>query len=244
MGNRVVIFGTTEMAIMTHFYLTHDSPHEVVAFTVDRDFIKEKTLCGLPVVPFEDIESLYPPADHRMIVAIMFGRLNKIRSEKYSQAKAKGYELISYISSKAMTWPELELGDNSLILEGSAVGPFVKIGNNVIIGGSAIGHHTVIKDHCFLAAHAAILGCVTIEPYCFIGANSTIQQWSVIGKECIIGAGAIINKSTPERSVFINKPAEMLPQTSDQFITWLTWPARGRRAKATAGEQQEVKGST
>lgn len=41
---KVVIFGATEMAAMSHFYLTHDSPYDVVAFTVDRDYIKEETL--------------------------------------------------------------------------------------------------------------------------------------------------------------------------------------------------------
>ena len=57
---KVVIFGATYAALLSHFSLTHDSPHEVVAFTVDRDFIKEETLCGLPVVPFEDIEVHLP----------------------------------------------------------------------------------------------------------------------------------------------------------------------------------------
>jgi len=29
---KVVIFGTEELAQVAHFYLTHDSPYEVVAF--------------------------------------------------------------------------------------------------------------------------------------------------------------------------------------------------------------------
>jgi sugar O-acyltransferase (sialic acid O-acetyltransferase NeuD family) len=223
MEKKVVIFGTNEMAVMSHFYLAHDSPYEVVAFTVDRKFIKEETLLGLPVVPFEEIESFYLPSDHKMLVAIMFGKLNKTRLEKYSQAKAKGYDLISYVSSKASTWPGLVVGDNSLILEGSVVGPFVEIGNNVIIAGSFIGHHSIIRDHCFLAAHAAILGCVTIEPSCFVGANSTIQQCLVIAKECIIGAGTFINQNTRERGVYIGNPAKLAPKNSNELSTWLTW---------------------
>jgi sugar O-acyltransferase (sialic acid O-acetyltransferase NeuD family) len=230
MGNKVVIFGANEMAMMSHFYLSHDSSHEVVAFTVDREFIKEESFCGLPVVPFEDIESLYPPDDHKMLVAIMFGRLNRTRAEKYSQVKAKGYKLISYISSKAMTWPGLEVGDNTIILEGSVIGPFAQIGNNVIVSGSFVAHHAIIKDHCFIGAHATILGCVEIEPYCFIGANSTIQQWVVVARECIIGAGSIINKNTPERAVFVSKPAELMDKPSNLLNTWLTWPSKVRQA--------------
>ena len=87
---KVVIFGATEAAVLMHFYLTHDSPHEVVAFTVDRDFIKEETLCGLPVVPFEDIESTYPSSDYKMFVAMFYGRVNRTRAEKYAAGKGKG----------------------------------------------------------------------------------------------------------------------------------------------------------
>jgi sugar O-acyltransferase (sialic acid O-acetyltransferase NeuD family) len=227
MGNKVVIFGTTEAAMMSHFFLSHDSPYEIIAFTVDRDFIKEKMMCGLPVVPFEDVESIYPPADYGMHVAIMFGRVNRTRAEKYSQAKEKGYELVSYVSSKAYTWPGLEVGDNCVITENCVISPFVKIGNNVVITpGCTIGHHSVINDHCFLGAHVVVLGRVTVEPHCFIGANSTIRDGIVIARECIIGAGALITKDTIERGVYINKPAELLPKRSNELSTWLTWRVR------------------
>jgi sugar O-acyltransferase (sialic acid O-acetyltransferase NeuD family) len=227
MGEKVVIFGATEAAILSHFYLTYDSPYEIIAFTVNRDYIKEETLCELPVVPFEDIVSIYPPSDCKMFVAIMFGRVNRTRAEKYYEAKAKGYELISYVSSKAVTWPGLVVGDNCLIGQSCSIGPFVKIGNNVSIsGGSVVGHDSVIKDHCFLAAHTVILGLVTIEPYCFLGANSTIRDNITIARECIIGAGATITKSTRERGVYIDQPAELLPKRSDELSTWLTWGVR------------------
>jgi sugar O-acyltransferase (sialic acid O-acetyltransferase NeuD family) len=224
---KVVIFGATDAALLNHFYLTHDSPHEVVAFTVDRNYIKERTLCGLPVVPFEDIESSYPPSDYKMLVAIFYGRVNRTRAEKYAQTKAKGYELVSYVSSKAVTWPGLVVGDNSFIGENCSMGPGVKIGNNVSISpGSVVGHDSVVKDHCFLASHTVILGCVTIEPYCFLGANSTIKNDVTVARECIIGASALITSNTIERGVYTSRPAELLPKRSNQLSTWLTWGAK------------------
>ena len=224
---KVVIFGAAEAAVLMHFYLTHDSPHEVVAFTVDRDFLKEETLCGLPVVPFEDIESTYPSSDYKMFVAMFYGRVNRTRAENHSQAKAKGYQLISYISSRAVTWPGLVVGDNCFIGEACAIGPFVKIGNDVSIHlGSVVGHESIIKDHCFLAAHAVILGCVTLEPYCFLGGNSTIVNNVTIARGCIIGAGVSISKNTQERGVYVGTPAGLLPKSSDAIGQWLTWPAK------------------
>ncbi|MEJ2715519.1 MAG: acetyltransferase, partial [Deltaproteobacteria bacterium] len=224
---RVVIFGSAKMAVMSHFYLTHDSPHEVVAFTVDREFLKEDTVCGLHVVPFEAVERAYPPTEYKMFVAMQFGRLNRSRAEKYQEAKDKGYELISYVSSKAVVWPGLVLGDNCYIGEGSVIQPFVEIGNDVIVAcGGIVGHDSVIGDHCFLASHCVVLGCAKIEPYCFLGANSTIVDVARVGRESIVGAGVLITGNTKPKSVYVGKAGELLPKRSDEVGQWLTWPVR------------------
>ena len=223
---RVVVFGNNQTASHTYFYLTHDSPYEVAGFTVDKEYLNEDTLLGLPVVPFEDVESIFPPNDYKMSVQMTFRKLNSLRAEKYSQAKAKGYQLISHVSSRSTTWPGLVIGDNCFIYENCVVQPFAEIGNNVVIApGCLIGHHSVIKDHCFLAAHTVVLGSVTVEPYCFLGANSTISNNITIARECIIGAGTFINKSTRERGVYISREAELLPRPSNELRTWLTWSA-------------------
>jgi sugar O-acyltransferase (sialic acid O-acetyltransferase NeuD family) len=153
-----------------------------------------------------------------MLVAIFAKKVNKVRAEKYHEAKAKGYQLINYISSRATTWPGLVLGDNCLIFENCICQPFSEIGSSVIIrSGCVIGHHSVIKDHCFLGACAVVLGCVVVEPYCFIGANATIRNGITIAKECVIGAGALILKDTKEKGIYKGIPPELLPITSDKL---------------------------
>jgi sugar O-acyltransferase (sialic acid O-acetyltransferase NeuD family) len=215
---KVVIFGTTETAIMSHFYLTDDSPYEVVAFTANRDYISEGTLRGLPIVPFEDIEMTHPPDDHRMLVAISYGRWNRLRAEKYQEAKEKGYDLVSYVSSKAFIGPESVVGENCIIFQNSICEPFSRIGSNVIIRvGCSVGHHSVIGDHCFLAPHAVVLGHVTVEPYCFLGANCTIRNRTVIARESIIGAGTLILEDTQEKGVYKGNRPTLLPVSSDSL---------------------------
>jgi sugar O-acyltransferase (sialic acid O-acetyltransferase NeuD family) len=214
----IVIFGNSTAAILCHYSLVHDSPYKVVSFTVDRAFIKDEKLCGLPVVPFEEIESIYPPSDYKMLVAVFASRINKTRAEKYHQAKTKGYQMISYISSKAMTWPDMVIGDNCFIGEGSICRPFLNIGNNVMImAGAFLGHDTVIKDHCFIAARALILGAVTVESFCCIGANSTILDGVTIASGCVIGAGAVIHENTKEKGVYRVNPPNLLPLSSDKL---------------------------
>ena len=56
----VVIFGTGDFARIAARYLDVDSPHEVVAFTVNRAYVDASELRGLPVVPFEDSARLIP----------------------------------------------------------------------------------------------------------------------------------------------------------------------------------------
>jgi sugar O-acyltransferase (sialic acid O-acetyltransferase NeuD family) len=221
---RVIVFGNGQQAIANYIYLTHDSLYEVVAFTVDQASLKEDTLCGLPVVPFEQVESIYPPTTDKMSLFLSYREVNQFRARKYSQAKAKGYDLLSYVSSHAVTWPGLVIGDNCFIGEHSVIQPFSEIGSNIIISaGSIVGHHSVIKDHCFIAASTVLLGNVTVEPFCFLGANCTIKQGITIRRGCIIGAGSYISKDTQEKGVYITKPAELMPKSSDEWSRLLTW---------------------
>lgn len=216
---KVVIFGTGSFAEVAYYYLVKDSPYEVVAFTADKGLITEGEKFGLTVVPFEEVEKLYSPDEFKMFVAIAYSKVNKVREEKYNQAKEKGYELISYICSKAIVWDNVKIGDNCFIFEANVIQPFVKIGNDVIIwSGNHIGHHTTIGDHCFIASHAVISGHCKIEPYCFIGVNATLIDGRTIAKECIIGADALIVKNTQKGEVYGGNPAKLLRTVYDKEL--------------------------
>ncbi len=228
---KIVIFGNGVFAQHIYYLLTYEGCYEVAAFTVDGKFIRDSRIFGLPVVPFERIEEYFPPSEFRMTITASFQRMNRLREEKFLQAKAKGYQLIRFCSSKASTYPNLVAGENSVILENAVIGPFVEIGNNVIVAtGAMIGHHAVIKDHCFIAPGAVILGGVTVEEYCLIGANSTIKEEIKIGREGLIGSGVSITRNTVERGVYLSPPAELYPKRSDELRTWLMWPVRSRKS--------------
>jgi len=200
----VVIFGTGQIAQIAHSYLTTDSPHKISAFTIDGQFIKESELFGLPIVPFEKIETFYPPDKFEMFIATAYQNLNRFRAAKYNEAKSKKYKLISYISSKNSIFGNVEIGENCFILENQTIQPYSEIGNNVTIwSGNLIGHHSRIGDHCWITSEVSISGNTIIEPYCFIGVNATIGHSIAIGRETFIGAGCLITKSTKEKSVYI-----------------------------------------
>lgn len=206
--SKVVVFGNGQVAEVAYFYLTQDSEHEVVGFTVDKDYMNKQSFWGLPVVPFEDIEKYYPPSLYNIFIPIPYTKLNKLREERYLDAKKRGYQFISYISSKAIYYGTC-VGENCFILENNVIQPFVEIGNNVILwSGNHIGHHSKIEDHCFLASHIVVSGSVTIESHCFIGVNATIRDNIVIGKQSIIGAGTLVLNDIPDKSVLIGNKTE------------------------------------
>ena len=224
---KVIIFGTNKPASVNHYYLTHDSDYQVAAFTIDKEYLKEESLHDLPILPFESIETIYPPDEYLMALPLGFKKLNKFRMEKYCQAKSKGYKFVNYVSSKATVPKELSIGENCFIYESCIVGPFARIGNNVILNpGCHIGHHSTIGDHCFVSSHAVVLGEVTIGPFCILGGNSTVVDRVSVGAECIIGAGVTITKNTVENGFYIASPAELIRKRSDELSAVLTWPVK------------------
>lgn len=217
--SKVVIFGTGKIADQAYFYLTNDSRHEIVAFTVDQAYLKVKENFGLPVVPFEEIEKSYPSDEFKMFVAVgWFAEFNKFRARKYEECKARGYQLISYVSSRASNIGHVAIGDNCFILEFAVIQPCSKVGNDVFIWSSNhIGHHAEIGDHCYIAGNAMISGNTTIEPYCFIGVSATIGHEITIGRESFIGAGSLITKNVEPRSVFIAQDTPKYRLDSESF---------------------------
>jgi sugar O-acyltransferase (sialic acid O-acetyltransferase NeuD family) len=215
---RLVIFGAGDIARLAHYYFTRDSEHEVVAFTVDQKYIEEDSFLKLPLVAFEDVAKRYPPQHYKMFVAMSYAKMNRLRAEKYYQAKGLGYDLVSYVSSRCSLLTDYPVGDNCFILEDNTIQPFVKIGNDVTLwSGNHIGHDATIDDHCFLASHIVVSGHVHIHPYCFIGVNATLRNSIEIAPETLIGAGAIIMKNTEPKGVYLPQRAELFKKKSDEI---------------------------
>ncbi len=209
MKKNLVIFGSGDIAQLAHLYFSSDSEYEVTAFTVDANFIRESTFCGLPVVAFEDVAKQYPPENYDLFVALSYSKLNAIRKKKYLAAKELGYQLANFISPKATLLDEVRIGDNCFIFEDNTIQPFVTIGNNITLwSGNHIGHHSVIKDHTFIASHVVVSGGVEIGEQCFIGVNATLRDHIKIGDKCVIGAGALILADAEPEGVYIGTSTE------------------------------------
>lgn len=213
----LVIFGTGSFAQVARFLYDRDSPYQTMAFTVHKDHLQEPEFDGLPVVPFEGLAERFPPTEHAMFVAIGYKGVNRVRADVCEQAKAAGYPLATYISSKA-TWWGKSIGENCFVFEDNTIQPYVEIGDNVILwSGNHIGHHSVIGSHCFITSHVVVSGHVTVGPYSFLGVNATLRDAISIGRANVIGAGALIMKPTADNEVYIEQRTKPATRTSDEI---------------------------
>jgi sugar O-acyltransferase (sialic acid O-acetyltransferase NeuD family) len=220
MKKKVVVFGTGGFAQLVYLYLKQSKPSflEVVAFSANEWVIKDKAIYGLPVIPFESIEKVYPSKEYRMFIAVGYSELNRKRARFFEEAKDKGYSLISYVHPSTILNDEFEMGENCFIFENNVIQPYVKLEDDVIIWtGNVISHHTTIMKHCFIVSHAAIAGNTVIEPYCFVGMNATIRNGIRIARECVIGAGSVILNSTNEKEVYAAHSTIKLDITSNRL---------------------------
>ncbi len=215
---RVVIFGKQDLAELAHYYLTNDSEHEVVGFSVSREYLDgQATFIGLPLVCFEEVEDTFPPDEFSFFAPMTHAGMNRTREKVYRAIQLKGYAMISYVSSKA-TVTNNQIGENCFILEDNTLQPFTNIGNNVVLWcGNHIGHHGEIKDHVFLTSHVVVSGHCIVEPYSFIGVNATIRDGVTISEGSLIAMGALVTKSTEPWGVYKGSPARKGDKLSNEI---------------------------
>jgi sugar O-acyltransferase (sialic acid O-acetyltransferase NeuD family) len=208
-SRKLVIVGDSAFAEVACEYFTHDSDYRVVAFSVERAYLKREALLGLPVVDFESLENRFPPSECDVFAAITYAQLNRLRTRLASAAKAKGYRLASYRSSRAFVWRNVKLGEHCFIFEDNTLQPFVSIGDNVVLwSGNHIGHHSSVSANCFISSHVVISGFCEIGANSFLGVNTTVSNNVKLGRDNWIGPGVTILKDTSEGALYGASEAE------------------------------------
>ena len=216
---KLIIVGDSAFAEIAHEYFDADSDYTVVGFSVESAYLKRSELHGLPVLPFETLEQHFAPADHEVFVATTYTQLNRLRARLSAQAKARGYRLASYISSRAFVWRNAVLGEHCFVFEDNTVQPFVSIGDNVVLwSGNHIGHHSVVKSHCFVASHVVVSGYCTIGEYSFLGVNATLANNVSVGRDNWVGPNVTLMKDTPDGALFKTEQPEPARVSATRFF--------------------------
>ena len=218
-SKKLVIVGDSAFAEIAFEYFDADSDYEVVGFAVEAAYLKRSELNGLPVVAFESLEQHFAPAEHEVYVATVYTQLNRLRARLAAEAKARGYGLASYISSRAFVWRNVKLGEHCFIFEDNTVQPFVTIGDNVVLwSGNHIGHHTTVQDNCFISSHVVISGFCTIGANSFLGVNATLANNLSLGRDNWIGPNTAVMKDTADGTLFKTEQPEPARISATRFF--------------------------
>lgn len=220
MNKKTIIYGNGEYARHIHQNILDQGGLDIVAFTADRQFIRERSLRGLPVVDFEDVERSYPPDEFSMLVVIAFWKMRN-REVMFTKAKAKGYSLENFIGSGAIVSGEVVMGKNNIINEGVVLGPFGQLGdNNMIRANTYVGHNAKIHSHCYIAPGCTIGGGCEIKSLSFIGIGATVIDGITVEKETLIGAGSLVLKNTEPWSRYFGSPAKKVGEHAETGIAF------------------------
>lgn len=220
----IIIFGIGKISDVIQYFMREVSNLPVIAFTVDKEYIKEDDFNGLPVIPFEDLKAKYSPDRYSVFVALGYHDLNRLRAKKITECEKLGYEIISYVHPDSGIPKDLNFGKNCFIMDNVCIHPRVEIGDNVFVwSGSIIGHHSVIGNNCWLTSGCNISGVVTIGDNCFFAINSTVGHSITLEGNNFIGANSLVTKNAKKGQVFVSESTKPFRLESDQFLKFSTF---------------------
>ena len=224
-AHRILIFGTGRGADTARRYIQSDTPHDIVGYVVDPQYLKEQSFQGRPVVGGEKVVAAFPPGDTLAFVPMGAARMNAQRREKYELLKSLGYRFFSYVHSSNLTQGRCTIGENCFILENQSLNFETGIGDNVVMwSGCQLGDRSRIGNNAYLGAHVVINGDVEIGDATYLGSNCTISHGIRVGAESFIGANALISEHTKPGSVYVVPSTPALEIDSMRFMKLLRSP--------------------
>jgi len=216
---KVVVFGAGQMADIITYYLDESDDFQVVAFTLDANWMTSEVYSGRPVVPFHEVARHFPPETHGMFIAVGYNEANQDRARKYLEAKSLGYELPSYIHPSCVIHNGAHIGDHVIMFENNVVQPGASIGDNCRIwANNYITRGAQVGDHVYMSSSIVLAGSVVVEDHCFLGARAVVTPKVRIGRFSSITAGCTITRDVPEESVMVAPQPVRLPVSSKRWF--------------------------
>lgn len=220
--DKLILFGAGKIARVLHSYMQADDRYLVQAFTVDADFLTQDSIDGLPVIPFSEITTRFPPGEHKILVAIGYREMNRIRAAKCLQVKEKGYQLASYMAPDVTLFDNVSVGENSIVLDQVSLQPFTTIGENVCIWSSVtIAHHSTIGNNCWIASGTVVGGGSTVQANCFLGINTVVGHDVTVAANNFLGGSCFISQNTEANGVYITKATPKFRLDTDKFLQFV-----------------------
>jgi carbonic anhydrase/acetyltransferase-like protein (isoleucine patch superfamily) len=136
-----------------------------------------------------------------------------------------------FIAENATVIGDVHLGDEASVWFGAVLrGDYfsIRVGARSNIQDNAVVHitsgtaKTTIGDDV-VVGHSAIIHGATIGNRCLIGMGSIVLDNAIVGDESLVAAGSLVAPDTviPPRSVAMGRPARVVREVSDAELAWI-----------------------
>ena len=100
---KVIIFGTTDLAEVMTYHLERDNRYFISAITADREYLIHKSsdnyktsstvLNKYPVIPFDELKQKYSNEEYGIFLCVGYSGMNYGREKTYLHIKESGYKI-------------------------------------------------------------------------------------------------------------------------------------------------------
>jgi UDP-perosamine 4-acetyltransferase len=138
---------------------------------------------------------------------------NRLREDVGNRLISIGYQLPVIAHPLAQISPTARLGQGSIVMARSCIGPCTIIGDLCIVNTGAIVEH---DNNIGAAAHTApgttLGGCVRIGARTLVGVGASVCPGVSLGQDIIVGAGAAVICDFPDGTTVAGVPARIVRQ--------------------------------
>lgn len=208
MNSKVIIFGDSQYSLFLYETIKREKCADVLAFTLSRDYIKNCEIECTPVIAFEDLDQHFDMSRCEIALTIGYKKMNDNRKKIFDLCKERGYHLFTYISKNALCYSD-DIGEGSIVLPGSFIGPFVRIGKACCVHVDVwLSHNISVGDFTYIAGGTMVGGTATIGESCFIGMSCTIKNGVHMGDRTFLGANSYLSEDSLEGKAYVGSPAQ------------------------------------
>ncbi|MBK8870701.1 MAG: acetyltransferase [Elusimicrobia bacterium] len=215
---RIVLAGNAITARVLIPLLRGDKRYEVVGFVVDDEFLIKESREDFATVGMSRVRDVYTPNQCRVVMAVGYNDLNRVRESLFARLKSMGYEMETYVHPDARVYTAHPLGEGCVVFPGAVIEPEAYLGANTMVWSNVtLAHHSRVAENCWIAAGAVISGQAKVLRNTFVGVNATVVNDVTVGEYNIVGANALISKDTKPQSVHLARSAETVRFLAEDY---------------------------
>lgn len=205
---KIAIFGASGQAAVVTELVEKLRKYWIVAYvksTVD----KNEEYLGRPIISEKSLKKWVECSKiDCVVIAIGDNYARLVVSKRLSKNIPEiSYETI--IDPSAQISDRSTIGNGSVILNNSIIGPMCKIGVHCLINKfSSIDHDSIMEDFSSCAPGVICGGNLKIGKASAVCIGCTISNKVSIGKYSIVGAGSLVLKDLPENTVAYGRPCK------------------------------------